>query len=92
MNFWGFTESFMEELERGFPIFLEEAFAENPLKAEYLLPREVDRLLRSGRASVKTLGTDGQWYGVTYREDREPVIAALQALKDKGVYPDTLWR
>jgi dTDP-glucose pyrophosphorylase len=92
MNFWGFTEGFMEELQRGFPAFLNEAIAENPLKAEYLLPKEVDRLIKSGRASVRVLNTDDRWYGVTYKEDKEPVVAALQALKDAGTYPDKLWR
>jgi NDP-sugar pyrophosphorylase family protein len=92
MNFWGFTEGFMAELEREFPAFLNSAIVENPLKAEYLLPREVDKLIKNGRASVKVLNTDDRWYGVTYKEDKEPVIAALQSLKDSELYPAKLWR
>jgi len=31
------------------------------------------------------------WYGVTYKEDKENVMAALQKLKDEGRYPQKLW-
>ncbi|MDR1068266.1 MAG: nucleotidyltransferase [Clostridiales Family XIII bacterium] len=92
MNFWGFTEGFMDILTAGFPAFLDTALRENPLKGEYFLPSVVDGLIQSGKASVKTLKTDDRWYGVTYKEDRESVVDALQSLKDKGVYPDKLWR
>jgi hypothetical protein len=92
MNFWGFTESFMEELKAGFPEFLKNEVPKNPLKAEYLLPTKVDELIRSGRATVRVINTNDRWYGVTYKEDKEPTIAALQSLKDNGVYPDRLWR
>jgi len=92
MNFWGFGSSFMDELEAGFPAFLEEQVPLNPLKAEYLLPRKVDELINSKKASVRVLPTDDRWYGVTYKEDKEPTSAALQALKDRGLYPDKLWR
>lgn len=29
--------------------------------------------------------------GVTYKEDKENVMAALQKLKDEGRYPQKLW-
>ena len=32
MNFWGFTRSFVSEMEARFPAFLDKALAENPLK------------------------------------------------------------
>ena len=35
--------------------------------------------------------TSDKWYGVTYREDKEDVTAALQAMKDHGGYPPRLW-
>ena len=91
MNFWGFTPSFLEELERGFPPFLDEALKTNPEKAEYLLPRKVDELLKSGRATVKVIPTDERWFGVTYKEDKEHVAAAVRAMKDRGLYPERLW-
>ncbi|MDD6043908.1 MAG: sugar phosphate nucleotidyltransferase [Eubacteriaceae bacterium] len=92
MNFWGFTESFMTELENQFPAFLDKAMAENPLKREYFLPGVVDRLIKEGKAEAKVLESHDKWYGVTYKEDKPSVVAALQSMKDKGLYPDKLWK
>ena len=33
-----------------------------------------------------------KWYGVTYKEDKEDVQNALQAMKDRGMYPEKLWK
>lgn len=92
MNFWGFTSSMMKEMEAGFPAALDKILAENPLKGEYFLPGVVDRLLREGKAEVKVLKSRDRWYGVTYKEDKESVVSALQSMKDKGEYPDKLWK
>lgn len=92
MNFWGFTPSMMKEMEAGFPAALDKILAENPLKGEYFLPGVVDRLLREGKAEVKVLKSRDRWYGVTYKEDKESVVSALQSMKDKGEYPDKFWK
>ena len=92
MNFWGFTQSFMTELENQFPAFLDKAMTENPLKGEYFLPGVVDRLIKEGKAEAKVLESHDKWYGVTYKEDKPSVVAALQSMKDKGLYPDKLWK
>ena len=78
-------------LEKGFDDFLEKS-AENYQKAEYLLPTIVGGLLRDGKADVTVLHSNDQWFGVTYKEDKPGVVAALQSMKDKGQYPDELWR
>ena len=91
MNFWGFTPSMMDEMWAGFPHILDKILAENPEKGEYFLPGVVDRLLREGKAEVKVLKSRDRWYGVTYKEDKESVVNALQSMKDKGEYPDKLW-
>ena len=92
MNFWGFTESFMEELKQGFPEFLKKALVENPRKAEYFLPLAVQQLLAEQKAKVKILKSSDKWYGVTYKEDKADVMAAIQSMKDKGLYPEKLWK
>ena len=92
MNFWGFTPSMMKEMGIGFPAVLDKILAENPMKGEYFLPGVVDRLLREGKAQVKVLKSRDRWYGVTYKEDKESVVSALQSMKDKGEYPDKLWK
>ena len=92
MNFWGFTESMVREMQAGFPLFLDKALAENPLKGEYFLPSVVSQLIDNGKARVRVLKSRDQWYGVTYKEDKEAVVSALQAMKDKGLYPEILWK
>jgi dTDP-glucose pyrophosphorylase len=92
MNFWGFTESFMGELRNGIAEFFENDVPANPMKSEYLLPRIVDKLLVGGRATVKVMESGDRWYGVTYKEDKAQVSAAMQSLKDSGIYPEKLWR
>lgn len=91
MNFWGFTGEIMDELVERFPKFLEEAVPANPLKSEYLIPSITDDIIKDGKANCKVLTSTDKWYGVTYREDKEGVMSALQSLKDKGLYPDTLF-
>ena len=77
----------MDELETGFPAFLDQALAENPLKGEYFIPSAASDLLGKGKATMEVLVSKDQWYGVTYPEDKENVMNALQTLKDQGVYP-----
>lgn len=91
MNMWGFTGGFMKELVNRFPVFLQKNIPENPLKCEYFLPFVVDELLKEKKATVKVLITQDKWYGVTYKEDKPVVVAAIQKLKDQGLYPQGLW-
>ena len=60
------------------------------LKAEYLLPTIIGELLKEGTVSVKVLKSEDQWFGVTYKEDRETVVEAVKSMIDKGIYPDKL--
>ena len=91
MNFWGFDESFVQSAEAGFPAFLEKGLAENPEKCEYLLPSSVDEMIRTGRADVKVLQSPDRWWGVTYKEDKPGVVAALAQKHAEGLYPTPLW-
>lgn len=91
MNMWGFGVSILKELEQRFPAFLENGLKENPLKCEYFLPNVVGDLVTEGKASVTVLKSLDRWYGVTYKEDKAVVVAAIKALKDQGLYPEKLW-
>ena len=91
MNMWGFSHSLMDELKKRFIIFLDTELKENPVKAEYFLPFVVDELLGEGKAEVDVLPTKDKWHGVTYKEDKPQVMAAISELKASGLYPDVLW-
>ncbi|MGV8983101.1 nucleotidyltransferase family protein [Clostridium sp.] len=90
MNTWGLAPSIFEELEKKFLIFLEEN-KNNILKAEYFLPSVIDSLIAEDKAKVKVLTSEEQWYGVTYKEDKPIVKAAIRNLVGKGIYPVKLW-
>ena len=89
MNFWGFTPSFFGYLNKGFGEFIEKN-AEN-LKAEFYIPTVVNDLIKANQASVKVLQCSEQWFGMTYREDREKVVKSIRKLVAQGVYPENLW-
>ncbi|NMD37727.1 MAG: nucleotidyltransferase, partial [Christensenellaceae bacterium] len=92
MNLWGFQHSILDAIESNFENFLRENLAKNPLKCEYFLPFVPDLLLKTGKASVKVLHTAEKWYGVTYKDDKPNVMAAIENMKNKGLYPRYLWR
>ena len=91
MNMWGFTASFLKEAEQRFPAFLDRALAKDPQKGEYFLPSVVSALIGEGKAEVKVLTSRDKWYGVTYKEDKPVVVAAIRAMIGAGVYPERLW-
>lgn len=91
MNMWGLTPGFMETLSEGFAEFFEAKVPENPLKAEFLIPVFIGRLLREGKITVKVLETGDKWFGVTYQEDRELVVNSVRALIMSGVYREDLY-
>ena len=91
MNMWGFTKSILEEIKAGFPAFLDKGLKENPMKCEYFLPTVVSNLLAEDKATVSVLKSADKWYGVTYKEDKPVVVAAIQRMKDEGLYPQHLW-
>ena len=92
MNMWGFTPSFLNELENRFPHFLDTLAVKNPEKAEFFLPLAIEDLLREEKATVKILQSPDKWYGVTYAADKPQVVAALKEKTDNGLYPDGLWK
>lgn len=91
MNMWGLTKSFMAEAWAGFPAFLDKALSENPLKCEYFLPSVISSLIQCGKARAMVLKSQDKWYGVTYREDKPVVVAAIAEKTAAGIYPEKLW-
>lgn len=89
MNMWGFTPSIFAGLTEQLAAFLKTS-GQNP-KAEFYIPLGVDALIRAGREQVRVLPTAGQWFGVTYQEDKPLVQASLRRLVDAGDYPNPLW-
>lgn len=83
MNLWGFTPKVFEEIEGDFKDFLETA---NLSKDEFFIPTVVDNLIKRGKTRVRVLKNADKWYGMTYKEDKKDVTAAIAALIAEGAY------
>ena len=91
MNCWGFTPDVFGKVEQGFKNFLSDIDSTpNPCKAEYYLPFSVKEIMDAEECRVRVYASNGEWYGVTYHEDKEKVMAGIKALIDKGEYPSVL--
>ena len=55
------------------------------------MPRIIDRMLKSGEATVEVIRTDDKWFGVTYQEDKQIVIDSIRELISNGVYKEKLF-
>ena len=84
MNFWGFNPQVFPLLEKELLRFL--AADGSSDKAECYLPSAVTGMMESGEAQVRVLPTASDWFGVTYREDRDRVVRSIAALTTAGDY------
>lgn len=75
MNLFGFKASYAEALQTGFEAFLRARGTEP--KSEFYISLPIQPLLDAGKITMKVLRTDARWIGVTNREDRPLVQAAL---------------
>ena len=91
MNFFGYRHGFLRELESRFAAFMSVDLPKNPQKAEYLLPRVTDALVKEGLLKVRVLTSNDAWYGVTYREDLPAMRVAVEHLRQEGKYPKKLF-
>ncbi len=101
MNCWGFTPALFPALDAQLQTFLQgvaaahdtpgRAGAPDPMKAEFYLPAAVATMIGQHEATVTVLPTDSSWFGVTYREDKPRVSAAIAELVRTGAYPARLF-
>lgn len=89
MNFWGFKPGFFCHLERHFEAFLK--LNADSMTAEFYIPVVVDQLIKNNEAKVRLLKNDGQWFGITYKEDKPEVVEKIAQLTRAGIYPSPLW-
>jgi len=94
MNFWGFPETILPEFKKYFDGFLADFASDiaGHIKSECYIPRAADHFIRHGIIKIKALRADSDWFGVTYREDRDAAVKKLADLTQAGVYPPSLWQ
>ncbi len=84
MNLWGFQPDIFNHIEKGFVAFLQERISE--LKSEYYLPSVVSHLISTDQKQVRALIAEDKWYGITYKEDKDSVTAALNSMITQNLY------
>jgi hypothetical protein len=89
MNFWGFPTGIFPALRRYFDAFLAEKGKEP--KSECYLPMAADSFIKNSILNIRVLEADSEWFGVTYKEDREQAVNRIGRLVEQGVYPPSLW-
>ncbi len=89
MNCWGFTPALFVGLDTQFRDFLAARGTEP--KSEFYLPGAVSTMIARGETTVRVLPTESAWFGITFRDDKPRVQAALAALVGAGLYPARLW-
>lgn len=89
MNMWGFNPVLFDYLKEYFIPFIQENT--NNIKAEFLIPSVINDLMHKGKIRVKVLESKGEWFGMTYKEDKTQVKNKLNKLIEDGVYPSSLW-
>ncbi|MDR2619384.1 MAG: hypothetical protein LBC62_10990 [Treponema sp.] len=90
MNFWGFPVSVIPHFRKYFEDFI--ALSARELKSECYLPKAADWLIKKGFTRIRALKTASEWFGVTYKEDRDAAVKRLNELTAQGVYPSPLWK
>lgn len=89
MNFFGFTPEFFNGLQQYFDNFIQQNISSE--KAEAFLPEAASLQISKKTGKIRFLTTPDQWYGMTYKEDRDLVKNGIASLVSKGIYPEKLW-
>lgn len=91
MNLLGFPKEFLNHLEEELITFLKENQGNLETK-EFLIPDVVGKLLEENKVKVELLETNENWYGVTYKEDKQIVVGAINRMIKDGIYQENLWK
>ncbi len=91
MNMWCFTADFMDILSVQFVEFLKATDEGSVNNGEFLVPIEMDKLIKAKKCTVRVIPTDSKWFGMTYAEDVEAVRTSIKEYIVKGIYPEKLF-
>lgn len=89
VNLFGFTPKMKDIIVDNFSVFLSDNI--DKLDSEYLVPDIINSEINKGNISFDIKGTSSKWYGVTYKEDKDELVEAIDEYIREGVYPDKLF-
>jgi len=88
MNLWALSPPMVRGITRQFGHFLQH-WGAHPGK-EFFLSSAINAHVQTYAARVKVLGSREPWLGITYAEDRDRFLQALEERIEAGVYPRDL--
>lgn len=89
VNLFGFTSKIKDIIVDNFSTFLDDNI--DKLDSEYLVPDVINSEINKGNIFFEVKGTNSKWHGVTYKEDKDELVAAIDEYIKDGVYPKQLF-
>ena len=61
------------------------------VKSEIYLPFAAQKLLSEKIITIDVVDSNSEWFGITYKEDKENSVEKLKLYSENGIYPIPLW-
>ena len=90
MIMFGYTPKLFDHLDEKFVEFFDRN-KDNMATCEFLIPDVMSYLINENKVRIKILDTTAVWQGVTYKEDKDKIVAEIAKLVERGDYPANLW-
>lgn len=90
MNLFGFTPDYFAHTASYFRTWYEAN--RGNLRSEFYIPTMVNKLIGDGTSELRVLRSGAQWHGVTYKQDKPALMAAIEKMIAAGKYPRELWK
>ena len=91
MLMYGLSYSVIEYIESILPGFFNDN-KDNLTECEMLLPNILTEMINENKIKIKVVPTEEKWMGITYKDDLDKLKNYLKELRDKGVYPNSLYK
>ena len=61
------------------------------VKSEIYLPFAAQKLLSEKIITIDVVDSNSEWFGITYKEDKENSVEKLKLYSENCIYPTPLW-
>lgn len=90
MNFWICGPSLFDHIEQALRHFLKNPDHIN--SGEVYIPFVIQEMVQRQQVSVEVIPSNGDWFGVTYANDKETSLRRLKEMTEAGRYASPLWK
>lgn len=90
MNFLLFSKDIFDILSEELYLFLS-LHVKDLDNYEFGIPDVLDTCLKKNIKAIDVINTTSTWYGITYKEDKEIVVKAINEMISDRIYPQNLW-